>query len=363
MSTASRPDIRVEMLLDSDEEGSLGEEVRAGLGRRPRELPPRCLYDERGSGLFDRITELPEYYPARCERAILDRYAPELVASVRAEELLELGSGVASKTRALLDAMAGAGTLRRYVPFDVDLSVVERSAEDLTALYPGLAVHGFVGDFGRHLSDLPGPEGPRLVAFLGGTLGNLHSIERAELLRGLRGLFGPDDRLLLGADLVKDERTLVAAYDDSRGVTAEFTLNVLRVLNRELGADFDPGAYEPFARWEPNAARIELGLRARAAHRVRIESLGPLEVAFAAGEELRTEISSKFTPERLESELGAAGLRLERLLLDEEGLFSVAVAARAPEAREVVAGDRGGRGASDRSLDGGEADTPPRAAA
>jgi L-histidine Nalpha-methyltransferase len=336
-SPAAAPDVRIDVLLDDDAHDSLAEEVRAGLLRTPKELPPRCLYDERGSELFDNITELPEYYPARCERAILNRYAPDIVARVRAEELLELGSGVASKTRALLYAMAGAGTLRRYVPFDVDLSVVERSAEELTALYPGLSFHGLVGDFGRHLGDLPDPAGRRLVAFLGGTIGNLHPPERAEMLAALRSLLRGSDRLLLGADLVKDERTLVAAYDDPDGVTAAFTANVLRVLNRELGADFDLAAFEPFARWNAEAERMELGLRSLRDQRVRIDALGPLEVDFEQGEELRTEISSKFTPAGLERELARAGLRLERLLHDEEGLFSVALAA--PDLHAVASRD------------------------
>jgi L-histidine N-alpha-methyltransferase len=329
MSTTAPPDISVDVLLDSGDEGSLAEAVRAGLLGERRELPPRCLYDERGSELFDRITELPEYYPARCERAILNRYAPEIVTGMGAEELLEIGSGVASKTRALLYAMAGAGTLRRYVPFDVDPSVVQRSAEELTAIYPGLTVHGLVGDFGRHLSDLPAPAGRRLVAFLGGTIGNLEPEARAEILRALRGLLREGDRLLLGADLVKDERVIAAAYDDAQGVTAEFTLNVLRVLNRELGADFDLDAFEPFARWNPCESRVELGLSARSAQRVTIGGLDSARVEFAAGEEIRTEISSKFTPERLERELREAGLALERLLRDDEGLFSVALAAPA----------------------------------
>jgi L-histidine N-alpha-methyltransferase len=336
-SPAAAPDIRIDVLLDDDAHGSLAEEVRAGLLVRPKELPPRCLYDERGSDLFDRITELPEYYPARCERAILNRYAPDIVARVRAEELLELGSGVASKTRALLYAMAGAGTLRRYVPFDVDVSVVERSAEELTALYPGLSVHGLVGDFGRHLGDLPDPAGRRLVAFLGGTIGNLHPPERAEMLAALRPLLRSGDRLLLGADLVKDERTLIAAYDDLQGVTAAFTANVLHVLNRELDADFDLEAFEPFARWDAEAERMELGLRSLREQRVRLDALGPLEVDFEAAEELLTEISSKFTPAGLELELAQAGLRLERLLYDEEGLFSVALVA--PDLQAVASGD------------------------
>ena len=353
MSTAAPPDIRVDVLLDSDE-ASLAEAVRAGLLGEPRHLPPRCLYDERGSELFDRITELPEYYPARCERAILNRYAPEIVAETGAEELVEIGSGVASKTRALLYAMAGAGTLRRYVPFDVDPSVVRRSAEELTSLYPGLAVHGLVGDFGRHLADVPARSGRRLVAFLGGTIGNLEPGTRADILHGLRGLLGEDDRLVLGVDLVKDEGVIVAAYDDSQGVTAQFTLNVLRVLNRELGADFDLDAFAPFARWNPDESRVELGVRAGSAQRVTIGGLDSARVEFAPGDEIRTEISSKFTPERLERELVAAGLGLERLLRDDEGLFSVAVAA--PDAR-AAAGARRAAPAHQGAADGGRAGT------
>lgn len=326
-SPTAAPDIRVDDLLDQGGSTSMGDDVRAGLECEPKRLPPWCLYDERGSELFDRITELPEYYPTRCERAILNRYAPKIVASTRAEELLELGSGVASKTRALLYAMAGAGTLRRYVPFDVDPTVVERSAEELTTLYPGLAVHGVVGDFERHLDDLPESAGRRLVAFLGGTIGNLRPGERAEMLARVRSLLRPDDRLLLGADLVKDPSVIVAAYDDSQGVTRAFTANALRVLNRELGADFDLDAFDPFARWDPSQERVELGLRARTAQRIRLAGLDGLAVAFAAGEELLTEISSKFTRARLERELLETGLRLECLFSDEDELFSVSVAA------------------------------------
>jgi L-histidine Nalpha-methyltransferase len=342
VSTAAPPDIRVDVLLDSDE-ASLAEAVRAGLLGEPRQLPPRCLYDERGSELFDRITELPEYYPTRCERGILNRYAPEIVAETGAEELVEIGSGVASKTRALLYAMAGAGTLRRYVPFDVDSSVVQRSAEELTSLYPGLGVHGLVGDFTRHLSDVPAPSGRRLVAFLGGTIGNLGPGARAEILGGLRELLGEGDRLVLGVDLVKDEGVIVAAYDDSEGVTAEFTLNVLRVLNRDLGADFDLAAFSPFARWNAAESRVELGVRADSAESVTIGGLDSARVEFAPGDEIRTEISSKFTPERLERELKAAGLGLDRLLLDDEGLFSVALVV---PLGGVAAGTRGGAAAA-----------------
>jgi dimethylhistidine N-methyltransferase len=326
-TTAAAPEVRIDVLGDEGDGEALAATVRRGLSQAPKHLPPKLLYDARGSELFDRITELPEYYPARCERAILNRHAPEIVAATGAEELLELGSGVASKTRALLYAMAGAGTLRRYLALDVDPSVVERSAAELTALYPGLAVHGLVGDFEQHLERVPASRGRRLVAFLGGTIGNLAPAGRDALLRRLRGVLHPDDCLVLGADLVKDESVLLAAYDDPEGVTRAFTANVLRVLNRELGADADLGAFEPFARWNPEAEWMELGLRARSPQRVRLAALGGLEVRFAEGEEVRTEISAKFTRERLERELAEAGLSTKRFLVDEERFFSVTVAA------------------------------------
>jgi L-histidine Nalpha-methyltransferase len=326
-SVVDTPAVRVEALGDPEVGPSLADEVRAGLARRPRELPPKLLYDERGSMLFDRITELPEYYPTRCERAILNRHAPELVETAGAEELLELGSGVASKTRALLYAMAGTGRLRRYLPLDVDRSVVERSAEELTELLPGVEVHGLVGDFGRDLDAVPAPRGRRLVAFLGGTIGNLNPERRADLLARLRALLRLDDRLLLGVDLVKDEGRLLAAYDDPQGVTREFTANALLVLNRELGADFEPAAFEPFARLDADAQRMELGLCARTPQRVRLTALGDVELELARGEELRTEISSKFTRSGLERELADAGMGVERFVSDDDRLFAVALAA------------------------------------
>ena len=345
-ASASLADVRIDVLGDGDAGDRLAEAVRAGLCRAPKEVPPKLLYDERGSELFDRITELPEYYPTRCERAILNRHAPEIVAATEAEELLELGSGVASKTCALLYAMAGAGTLRRYLPLDVDRSVVERSGEELTALYPGLAVHGLVGDFGRDLSGVPEPDGWRLVAFLGGTIGNLYAPERVGLLRRLAALMRERDRLLLGADLVKDESRLLAAYDDAQGVTRAFTANVLRVIDRELGADFDQDGFEPFARWDGDAQRIELGLRARWDQRVRIAALEGLEVVFAAGEELRTEVSTKFTRGGLERELAEAGFEIERFRCDKQGLFSVTLA------RPVAFGSSPGGGSHDGSTTG-----------
>ena len=298
-------------------------EVREGLSRSPKELAPKYFYDERGSELFDRITTLAEYYPTRCERAILNRYAPEIVEGM--DELVELGSGTASKTRALLYAMAGAGSLRRYVPFDVDGSVVALCEEELTELYPGLTVHGVVGDFEHDLGQIPAGE-RRLFAFLGGTIGNFYPAERADFLARIRELMGPSDRLVLGTDLVKDRATLEAAYDDGEGVTAEFNRNVLRVLNDGLGAAFDLDAFDHVARWVEDSSRIEMLLRSKRDQTVSIPG-ADMEADFAEGEEMRTEISTKFTPARIEAELGDAGLILERLLTDPGGMFAVSVAA------------------------------------
>jgi L-histidine N-alpha-methyltransferase len=303
---------------------SMAEEVREGLSRPLREIPPKYFYDERGSRLFDEITRLPEYYPTRCERAILNRRSPEIVRITGAEELVELGSGTASKTRALLYAMAGAGTLMRYVPVDVSVSVVEQSAAELIETYPGLRVHGLVGDFERHLDFLP--EGDRrLLVFLGGTIGNFYPRERARFFRRIRALLGPDDRLLLGTDLVKDVELLEAAYNDSRGVTAEFNRNVLHAINRDLGADFEPVAFEHVAFYDPGESWIEMRLRAEGDQRVQIEGAG-LDLVLADGEEIRTEISTKFTPAGLARELGEAGLRLEHFFTDADGLFGLSLA-------------------------------------
>jgi L-histidine N-alpha-methyltransferase len=320
-------EITIERCEPGDGPATLAEEVRNGLGRVLKELPPKYFYDERGSRLFDAITTLPEYYPTRCEREILNRRAPEIVAETGAGELVELGSGTASKTRALLYAMAGAGTLRRYVPFDVDASVVEACAAELTELYPGLAVHGVVGDFGRDLDRIPAGDG-RLFAFLGGTIGNLHPAERAAFLERLGGLMTADDRLLIGTDLVKDRAVLEAAYNDSAGVTAEFNRNVLRVLNESLDADFDPAAFEHVAFFDEANSWIEMRLRAKGAQTVRIEG-AELEVTFDDGEELRTEISAKFTYDAVQSELEGAGLRLDAFHTDDGGLFGLAVASLA----------------------------------
>jgi L-histidine N-alpha-methyltransferase len=303
---------------------TLLDDVRDGLTRSFKELPPKYFYDERGSALFDQITSLPEYYPTRCERQILNRHAPAIIESSDAEELVELGSGTASKTRALLYAMAGSGGLRRYVPFDCDPSVVEACAVELTELYPGLEVHGVVGDFGRDLERIPGGE-RRLFAFLGGTIGNLLPDDRAIFLATLRELMEPADRLVIGTDLVKDRRVLEAAYNDSAGVTAEFNRNVLRVINSGLDADFKPEAFEHVAFFDEANSWIEMRLRAKGAQRVRIDG-ADLELTFADGEEMRTEISAKFTREAVARELHAAGLQLDEFFTDGSRLFGLAFA-------------------------------------
>src|SRR5947209_6735651 len=230
--------ITIESHLDGHAERSLADDVLDGLTRPFKELPPKHFYDSRGAELFDRICELPEYYPTRTERAILEQHADQIAEITGAVELVELGSGTAAKTRVLLDALRDAGTLERYVPVDVTEQMVREAADELTAEYPGLQVHGVIGDFERHLDRLPPAAGPRIVAFLGGTIGNFPPGSRRRFLRGIGRLLEPQDHLLMGTDLVKDPRVLQAAYDDTQGVTAEFNRNVLLVLNRELQADF-----------------------------------------------------------------------------------------------------------------------------
>ncbi len=301
-------------------EDTLASDVRAALTVTPKVLGPKHLYDEYGSELYERITtEAPEYYPARSEREILNRRAPELTNGAR--ELVELGSGMASKTRALLYAMAGSGALERYVPFDVDESVVVACADQLTEAYPGLTVHGVVGDFGSDLHLIP-PGQHRVFAFLGGTVGNLEPSQRTPFLTELAGLMGPTDTVLLGTDLVKERATLEAAYDDSVGLTAAFNKNVLTVINRELGGEFDLDSFDHVSYWHEEFQRIEMRLRSRVAQSVRVSSLD-LTAEFAAGEEMRTELSCKFTPERVADELEAAGLRMEAFHTDSAGLFAL----------------------------------------
>jgi len=329
-TTADVPAIRIDSFLSESDERSLANDVLDGLTRPFKEIPPKHFYDARGSELFERICELPEYYPTRAEREILVTRADEIVARTRAGELVELGSGSAEKARILLDAMSDAGTLRRYVPLDVSESALEAAAIELVDEFDELTVHGVIGDFERHLDRVPprAPGGsPRLVALLGGTIGNFLPGSRRRLLREISQLLGPADRLLLGTDLVKDPAVLEAAYDDSEGVTAEFNRNVLHVINRELDADFAPEAFEHIAFFNRAHEWVELRLRARRPCSVLVADVG-LRVEFAAGEELRTEISAKFTRARVEADLQAAGLGLDRWYTDSDGLFALSLARR-----------------------------------
>jgi L-histidine Nalpha-methyltransferase len=317
--------IQIDSHLDGAQDRSLADDVLDGLTRPFKELPPKHFYDARGAELFDRICELPEYYPTRAERTILQQRAAELAELTGAAELVELGSGTASKTRVLLDALHAAGTLIRYVPVDVTESMVRECAAQLTAEYPGLQVHGVIGDFERHLSEIPPAVGPRIVAFLGGTIGNFPPGSRRRVLREISRLLGPGDHLLLGTDLVKDPAVLQAAYDDTQGVTAEFNRNVLRVLNRELDADFEPEDFEHVALFDAEHEWIEMRLRARREHTTVVRDLD-LPVHFQKGEEMRTEISAKFTDQRIEGDLAAAGLALVRMFTDPDDLFALTLA-------------------------------------
>ena len=299
-------------------------DVRAGLTCPFKELSPRYFYDERGSELFERITELPEYYPTRCEREILQRRSPEIVADAEPCALIELGSGSAAKTRVLLDAMAEKGCLKTYCPVDISEEITRDTAERIAEEYERIDVRGLVCDFELDLERMP-IGGPRMIALLGGTIGNFTPQQRAGFLRRIANLLGPDDSFLLGTDLVKDRETLEAAYDDSRGVTAEFNKNVLEVINRELGADFDLGLFEHHAYWDSDNLWMDIRLRSLARQVVNVEALG-LTVTFDAGEEMRTEISTKFARPGLEGIYAEAGLELTSWWTDPEGLYALSLA-------------------------------------
>ncbi|MGW2234450.1 L-histidine N(alpha)-methyltransferase [Streptomyces sp. NPDC001759] len=314
------PFLLTRTLPEDATDAALRADVLNGLTGSPKTLPPKWFYDAHGSELFEQITELPEYYPTRAEREILITRAGEIAAATRARTLVELGSGSSDKTRHLLDALTD---LHTYVPVDVSESALTQAGQSLVAERPGLSVHALIADFTASLV-LPDTPGPRLVAFLGGTIGNLLPAERAVFLTSIRSLLSPGDALLLGTDLVKDEKVLVEAYDDAAGVTAAFNKNVLSVVNRELHADFDPDAYDHVALWDPENEWIEMRLRSRAEQTVKIPALD-LAVDFAEGEELRTEVSAKFRKDGVGAELDAVGLELARWWTDEAGRFALSL--------------------------------------
>ena len=307
-------------------EDALRADALSGLTSEPKSLPPKWFYDAQGSALFEKITALREYYPTRAEREILHATAAGIAGQTRARTLVELGSGSSEKTRLLLDALRAAGTLRGYVPVDVSEPALVAAGTALSAEYPGLDVRAVVSDFTEHLGlpDDGDAPAPRLIAFLGSTIGNLVPTERASFLARLRAGLRPGDFFLLGTDLVKDPATLVAAYDDCSGVTAAFNKNVLAVLNSELGADFDLDAFEHVAAWDAEAEWIEMRLRSRADQVVHLPAIG-LGVRFAAGEEMRTEISAKFRRAGVESELAAAGFAMRSWWTDSAGQFGLSL--------------------------------------
>ena len=323
--TTTEPQITVEVHLDAGAAATMARDIRLGLSARFKELAPKYFYDERGSQLFEQITELEEYYPTRTERAILEESSDAIIAAAgEPETLIELGSGSAAKTRHLLSAMRDAGCLGTYVPVDISEEITHETGEALVREYPGIEIHGLVCDFEHHLERIPERDGGRLIAFLGGTIGNLYPDARREFLSRIAALLGPGDRLLLGTDLVKDRARLLRAYDDAAGVTAAFNRNVLAVLNARLGADFRPERFEHVARWNEPAARIEMWLRSTESQTAHVADLD-LRVSFVSGEELRTETSAKFRRAGVEAELATAGFDLDAWWTDAAEDFALSL--------------------------------------
>jgi L-histidine N-alpha-methyltransferase len=311
-------------LSPEDVRSQMRTDALKGLQAEQKSIPPVWFYDERGSQLFEEITQLPEYYPTRAERALLERHARAISELAKADTLVELGAGACDKTRVLLAALQETGTLSRYVPFDVSDEFLRAAAATLSREFETVDMHLVIGDFHHHLGEIP-RDGRRMIAFLGGTIGNLDPAQRSRFLFDLNCTMSSDDSLLLGTDLVKDRDRLVAAYDDAAGVTADFNRNVLQVLNEQLGGDFDPARFRHVARWNEDDQWIEMRLRAEEATEVSLSGAG-ISVRFEEGEELLTEISSKFTPMRVEEELSEAGFVVEGMWGAEDGEFLLTLA-------------------------------------
>ena len=310
----SPEEVRSQMLADA----------LKGLQGEQKSIPPVWFYDERGSRLFEDITQLPEYYPTRAERALLEAHAGSMAELAKADTLVELGAGACEKTRVLLTALQENGSLARYVPFDVSDEFLRGAAASLAEEFRSLEIHVVIGDFHQHLAEIP-TEGRRMIAFLGGTIGNLNPAQRSRFLFDLNCTMSSDDSLLIGTDLVKDRGRLVAAYDDAAGVTADFNRNVLYVLNDQLGGDFDPDDFRHVALWNEDEQWIEMRLRADKASKVSLAGAG-ISVCFDEGEDLLTEISAKFTPERVERELSDAGFVTEGMWGADDGEFLLTLA-------------------------------------
>ena len=325
MAAPASPTIVIR-LTPEDSARYFAADVADGLSSRPRWIPPKWLYDPLGCELFETITTLEEYYPTRTERAILEAHADDIAKLSGAATLIELGSGTSEKTLRLLDALSAAGSLERFVGFDVAEPTLREALDGLAGRYPTVTLSGVVGDFERHLDALPDVAG-RMVVLLGGTVGNLDPARRAALLDDLSRVLHPGEHLLLGTDLVKDPARLVAAYDDREGVTERFERNILTVVNASLGGTFDPAGFDYVARWSPEASRIEMALRARWAQRVEIADLD-LVVDLEAGEEIQTEVSTKFRLDGLAAELGAAGLGVVDTWTDPQDDFALTLAER-----------------------------------
>jgi L-histidine Nalpha-methyltransferase len=308
----------------------MARDIERGLTGRPRMLPPKYFYDDVGSELFERITQLPEYYLTRAEESILCDIGADLMAKLRPRDVVELGPGSCRKVRWLFDALEEADDLR-YVAVDVGRDSLVQAVTALGDRYPKLHVHAVVGDFERHLDRLPLPVGRRLALFLGSTIGNFDPLPRRTLLAQIRRLVGADGRVLLGVDLVKDADELNAAYDDAAGVTAEFNRNILRVVNRAVDADFVPEKWRHHAFYNAAASRIEMHLLTDAPQRVILKKVG-VKLDFDAGEGIWTENSYKFTRESVEAMLSEAGLALEQWYTDVGGRFGVVLARPAESA-------------------------------
>ncbi len=303
----------------------LSEDVRTGLLHRPRSLPAKYFYDETGSEIFDRICDLPEYYLTRAESSLLERYADEIIADSRPAEILELGSGASRKSRHLFDACEGAGLRPLYRPFDVCVAMLRSASVSLRQDYPWLCIAPLAGDYMAGLQNLPVSHGPRLMVFLGSTLGNLDDAQAAVFLTELRRIMKPGDRLLLGVDRLKPVHALHAAYNDRQGLTARFNLNLLQVLNRRLHADFDLQAFEHYACFNPRHARMEMHLLARRDQQVYFADLDA-HLELAEGENMLTEISCKYSRAHIDTLLGEAGFRLLRHFAARDAGFSLLLA-------------------------------------